>query len=152
MSDAFDDPFAVKPRASPHQTGRGFVDEVHNTTGSIKLYHITDPASAKLILETGFQVRGDNKTSAVGPGIYFARSRKDAEKKAEGCKTRPGGCTAVLTAEVTPGRIGRYDRNKLDAHRPIGDYDSIHIVGFSSGPEVVVFDPSRVKNVQLERG
>ncbi|CAF1251746.1 unnamed protein product [Adineta ricciae] len=61
-------------------------------------FHQTDPASAVLIAHSDFRISTGSRSTMLGHGIYFARSREGTEKKAN----RRG---AFICAEINMGRV-----------------------------------------------
>ncbi|CAF1251611.1 unnamed protein product [Adineta ricciae] len=63
-------------------------------------FHQTDPASAVLIAHSDFRISTGPRSTMLGHGIYFARSREGTENKAN----RRG---AFICAEINMGRVLR---------------------------------------------
>jgi hypothetical protein len=108
-----------------------------------KLYHQTDPASAKIILQTQ-QMKPGNGWLAGG-GIYFATA-----PELTGHKAHKKG--VILEATVSLGNILRLDAagdptmtlQKLKSK----EYDSVCIArAVSSGQEYIVYDSKQVLSI-----
>mmetsp|Transcript_50097 Transcript_50097/g.93736 ORF Transcript_50097/g.93736 Transcript_50097/m.93736 type:complete len:158 (-) Transcript_50097:121-594(-) len=109
------------------------------------LYHISE--YGKEIKTSGEMIRGS--TGAVGGGIYFARSRAECEAKS----TSDG---YVIQARVLTGKAKKVRASKLKDYTFTKlykkGYDSIKLVGFSSGTEYVVFNKDQVELCKVEKG
>lgn len=113
------------------------------------LFHQTDKATAKTIIESQRFKRGDPKALA-GAGIYFAFSPKATYDKA----ARKG---VILKAEVLLGRVKTIDAGKLRAspsERQLLTFTQLQREGFDSvkirrrtGDEIVVYNWDQVRNI-----
>ena len=111
--------------------------------GGARLYHQTDDATAKIILETQ-QMRPGNG-GVAGGGIYFATT-----PELTGHKAHKKG--VILEATVALGKIHTLDaagdpNMTLQKLKSMG-FDSVCIArAVSSGHEYVVYDPGQVQRI-----
>ena len=109
-----------------------------NCLSCITLYHQTSPTNAQTIRKSNKLLRG-NKGYA-GPGIYFAKSIADTQRKA-----RSHGC--MITARVFIGRfkvISKPDNTITYSKLKAEGYDSVKITSLH-GDEYVVYNHAQVK-------
>jgi len=123
--------------SSASTTSRG-----HATSNTRTLFHQTDRAAAQAIIREQRFSRGD--AGLAGGGIYFAESASETQAKAKKHGT-------VLAADVSLGRIKHIhggDSSITYSSLQSEGYDSVCILGRSSGKEYVVYNYGQVNNIR----
>jgi hypothetical protein len=88
------------------------------------------------------------QTGLCGPGIYFAPDPSMVRRKARG-----QGVTLCATVDL--GNVMQADRSRCQAGEDWagilnrGGFDSVCCMGCPSGPEYVVYESHRVRNIEL---
>lgn len=114
----------------------------HATSNTKRLYHQTSRSAADNIMREQRFARGDS--GLAGGGIYFAESPDETEAKAH--QHGP-----VLAADVSLGRIKHIhggDSSITYSSLQSEGYDSVCILGRSSGKEYVVYNYGQVNNIR----